>query len=416
MEIIRRCLLLVGICLAIWLTYLASLAPMVVVEPIDFAKKYEKERSTVRSKDSLLSEGRRGTLSAITFSEYIARETKNRLLKVEGKQWEEFYKNVIAVRQGENPGKEWTKRLPNERHPLRMIYFKPDEPPLNSVTQNLKSHLDTLYLVLGEEKKEYLKVEYKKYSNADFMIGSGFAPYPDPPSFLLYPYRKFSLWLILIGIAFYVLLPRPKSDPKALRYPLWRVILGDVFALLMIVPFFIIPIFVVGGSKQSLTEGWLLIIFFWPICLFGIWTLLKVSTWMAAYRILLLNDRLQIVTPKGSREFAFNEMESFQPVIFKPPRWLIITLWIAALSGKGAQRMGGVGRALMAEGSEYGSTAIKLKDGATVYIHVTDAMGSVMLKGVEKIIDALKGAGVKEEKEIKEIRSLGFDTITLPER
>jgi hypothetical protein len=389
---------------------------MVVVEPVDFEKKYTKEMSIKRSPGSLLPEGRKGTSSGMTFPEYISRETKNRLYKVEGRQWEDFFKNVIAVHQGQNPGKEWMKRLPNERHPLRILYFRPDEPPLNSVTQNLRGHLDRVYLVLGKEKTEYMKVEYKKYSNSDFMIGSGFAPYPDPPSFLLFPYRKFSLWLILIGLAFYVFLPRQKSDPKALRYPLWRVILGDVFALLMIAPFFIIPILVVGGSLQTFTEGWLLIIFFWPIFLFGIWTLLKVSTWMAAYQILLLNDRLRIITPKGSREFIFSEMDSFQPVIFKPPRWLIIMLWIAALSGKGAQRMGGVGRALIAGSSEYGSTAIKLKDGAMVYIHVSDAMGSVMLKGVEKIIEALKGAGVKEEKEVKEIRSLGFETISLPKK
>ncbi len=389
---------------------------MVVVRPVDFKQKYEKETRQTRSRESLLPEGRKPDLSKLTFPEYIAHETKGRLYQVEGKVWEEFFENVIAIHEGKNPGKKWTKHLPNEQHPLRILYFRPDGSPLDTVTPNLQKHLETLYVVLTKgDKADYLQVEYKQYTNSDFMIGSGFAPYPDPPSSLLYPYRKFSLWLIVIGIVSYIFLPRRKSNPKALRYPLWRVVLGDVFALLMIVPFLIIPMFVVGGAKQALTEGWPLLIFFWPISLIGIWTLLKVSSWVAAYQVLLFDDRIQIATTKGQRDFFFKDMEYSQPVIFKPPRWLIILSWLAALSGKGATRMGATGRALMLSAAAYGSMGIGLKDGSSFYISITDQMGSTMLKGVENIAKKLKQSGVQEKKEVKEIRSFGFETIKLPE-
>ena len=68
-----------------------------------------------------------------------------------------------------------------------------------------------------------------------------------------------------------------------------------------------------------------------------------------------------------------------------------------------AGNLGGMGRAMRAGASEYGSTAIKLQDGSTVYINVTDAFGNVMLKGAEKVVQKLRKSGVREEKEIKEI-------------
>ena len=104
----------------------------------------------------------------------------------------------------------------------------------------------------------------------------------------------------------------------------------------------------------------------------------------------------------------------FQPIIFKPPRWLIILAWMAALSGKGAARKGGVGRAMILSGSEAGSIGIAFRDGSYMYINITDQMGNIAFPGAEKILDALKEAEVTEKKEQRVIRSMGFETVGFP--
>lgn len=412
MELFRRVILLVCVCAAIWLAYLASLEPLVVVRTEDFREKYEKE---IRpgSKSSLIASEDRRPSSRLTLSEYISNETKGHLAKVQGKEWAEFFKKVNAFAEGQNIGKDWTKRLPNERHPMRILFFKPVEPPLNTVQVNFKKDLDILYLALiNGQQTNYLKLEYKQYSNDDFRIGSGFSPYPDPPSYLLYPYRQYSLWIALIGLTLYIFLPRNKK-PVALRYPSWRIVLGDVVSLLLIVTFFTLPILVVQGSMQIFKEGWPLLIFCWPLSLLGIYSM-KLSAWFASYQIILLKDRLQLSTYKGDREYLYSDMLYFQPLMFKPPRWLIILMWLAALAGKGAARTGGVGRAMILSSSETGSIGISFRDGSYMYINITDQRGKTAFPGAEKILDALKEAGVTEKNEQKVIRSLGFETVGFP--
>jgi hypothetical protein len=107
-------------------------------------------------------------------------------------------------------------------------------------------------------------------------------------------------------------------------------------------------------------------------------------------------------------------MAFFQPVVFKSPRWLILLSWFAALSGKGSSRVGATGRALLLSSAEYGSIGIELKNGLTLFINTTDMMGSPLLKGTEGIIDTLRNTGVREKPEVKEVRSLGFETLRLP--
>ena len=208
-------------------------------------------------------------------------------------------------------------------------------------------------------------------------------------------------------------MPRNKK-PDALRYPSWRIILKDVVSFLLIVPFFALPILLVQGSMQTFKEVWILLIFLWPLSLLGIYSL-KLSAWFASYQLMLMKDRLQLSTYKGDREYLYSNMLHFQPIIFKPPHWLIILAWIAALFGKGAAaRTGGMGRAMILSGSEAGSIGIAFRDGSYMYINITDQKGDIAFPGAEKILDALKEAGVTEKKEQRVIRSMGFETVGFP--
>lgn len=108
-------------------------------------------------------------------------------------------------------------------------------------------------------------------------------------------------------------------------------------------------------------------------------------------------------------------MESFQPIIFKPPRWLIALSRIAALSGKSSQSLSSAGKAMILSGSAWGAIGIRMKNKADIFISITDQMGGTALKGFEKILKKLKENGVQEMDEVREIRSMGLETVKLPE-
>jgi hypothetical protein len=411
MELWRRLILLAFTCAAIWLAKFAFLAPLVLVEYADFEER-RKEAGTYMGVRIMTEEKQR--LSAMPLHDYISEVTKDRLIKGEGKDWEELFTNGKAITEGKRVSKEWSRRLPSDPYPMKVLFFRADEPPVNTLSGYFKNPNDVVHVAYPRGKQtEYLELKYRVYSDDDFQFGSGLSSYPHPPSYLLYPSRKFSVWLVLIGLTAYVILPRAKIGAAAIRYPLWRIVLGDIVALLLIVPFFSFPMLIMGGSTQVFTKGWPVLLFFWPFFFLGIW-LLVISAWFASYQILPLKDCLRISTYKGTRDFLFRDMAFFQPVVFKSPRWLIFMSWAAAVSGRGSARIGAAGRAMLLSSAEYGSIGIELKNGLTLYITTTDMMGTPLLKEAEGIIDTLRNAGVREKTEVKGIKSLGFETLRLP--
>ena len=255
-----------------------------------------------------------------------------------------------------------------------------------------------------------MKAEYRFYSDEDFLIGSGFTNRPTPPTYMLFPYRKYSLWLLLCGFLLYAFLPLRKSHPDEIRYPRWRMVLGDIVALLLSVPFFAFPFFMTGGTLQAFTQGWPLFFFFWPIFFIGLW-LWFISAWFASFSLLIGQDAIILSTYKGERKFLFRDMAYFQPVVFKPPKWLIAASWFAALSGRGSAAIGAAGRAMILGSSASGSIGIRMRDGSDVFINVTDQMGNNALKGFDTILKKFKANGVEEKDEVREIRSLGLETM-----
>jgi len=411
MELWRRVILLVFVCVALWLVKLASLAPVILVRTVDFTEKQEKEGSYMGVR--IMTEEKQ-RLSDMPLNEYIAEVTGGGLFHAEGKEWEGLFSNVMSITEGKAVPKEWSKRLPSDQHPMKVLFFRADEPPVNTLSVYFRKANDRVYISRTKgDRTEYLELEYRVYSDDDFHFGSGFSNYPTPPTYMLFPYRQYSLYIALVGLLMYIVIPRQKQHPQAIRYPLWRIFLGDVVAMLIIVPFFTFPFVIVGGSTQAFTEGWPFLLFFWPVFFLGVW-LLTISAWFASFSLVMMNDRLKLSTHKGEREFSYKDMEYFQPVIFKPPKWLIVLSWLAALSAKGSMRVGATGRAMILSGAEYGSLSIRLKNGADILINITDQMGSTLLKGFERIVERLKQQGVQEKEEVRVMRSLGLETVRLP--
>lgn len=61
-------------------------------------------------------------------------------------------------------------------------------------------------------------------------------------------------------------------------------------------------------------------------------------------------------------------------------------------------------------------TTSALKNGSDLFINMTNMMGSTILKEAQKIVEALRNSGVKEKEEVREIRSLGLETVKLPDK
>jgi len=411
MELWRRVFLVTCFFAAIVAFFLADLSPVVIVSNVDFSDRQKREGSYMGVR--LMTE-RTERLAGLPLQDYIAEVTHSRLLAAEGRQWNELFQNALAAERSQSLAGEWQRRLPSDKHPMGVLFFKTGEVPVNQLISLFRKSNDQVFLVQGEgERALYLKAEYRVYSDGDFHFGSGFSNYPTPPTDILYPLRKWSPWVALAGLVLYVALPWPKRPPDTLAYRRWRVVLCDVAAVIMTVPFFAFPFMIVGGLIQAFTEGWPLFFFFWPIVSLG-FLLVFLAAWFSSFALLPLEDRLRVWNLRGAQDYSYSAMEFFQPVEIKPPRWLIGLSWIAALAGKGNMRVGATGRALLMSSSAWGALGIRLKSGEDLIIGITDQLGTNTLDA-GKIIGALKKAGVKEVAEEREIRSLGLEMLRLPE-
>lgn len=254
MELWRRLSFLICVCGAVLLALFASLSPVVLLMPVDFAREQQREGSYMGFRIAT-EESRR--LRSLPIDAYIAEKTRGRLAAVNGQQWEEVFAAVFAVAEGKTVAERWQRRLPVDQYPSKLLFFRPDEPPIDSLMSNFVKKHDVVYVFRAvKDRTHYLKAEYRFYSDEDFLIGSGFTNRPTPPTYMLFPYRKYSLWLLLCGFLLYAFLPLRKSHPDEIRYPRWRMVLGDIVALLLSVPFFAFPFFITGGTlRHSHRDG-----------------------------------------------------------------------------------------------------------------------------------------------------------------
>jgi hypothetical protein len=407
-ELWRRLVFLLCVCGAILLALAASLSPVVLVTPVDFAREQQREGSYMGLRIPTEEAKRQRSLPR---EAYIAEKTKGRLVAGNDPQWAELFDAVNVLAQDKALAERWKQRLPSDQHPGKVLFFRPEEAPVNALASYFVRKHDVVHVVRVEgDKQQFIKAEYRYYTDEDFQLGSGFNNYPTPPTSLLYPYRRYSLWLILFGLLVYAFLPPQPAPPGAIRYPRWRMVMGDVVALLMSVPFFAFPFLITGGTVQAFTQGWPLFFFFWPVFFLGLW-LWFIAAWFASFTLVIGPDRLNLSTYKGEGEFLYRDMAYFQPIVFKPPKWLIVASWLGALAGKGSAQIGAAGRAMILSSSAWGSLGIRMRDGSDVFLNITDQMGSDALKGLDDILANLRANGVEEKAEVREIRSLGLETM-----
>jgi len=392
--------------------YYVDLSPVVICDLYKPDKdSHKKANKTV---DSLLSES-----AQKGFEQKKQAEIGIDTLAINGNEWFEIYNYLSALKEGRSIPEEYKKRLPSNKYPMSVFFFMPDEMPIKKVAYHFKSNNQILYLQIFDENhnkqlqnkdiskaEKYLRLKYQIYSLDDFSIG-GINIYPPPPTWMLYPYREYSLFLLLAGVAFYILLPVKNISSKVIRYPRWRVILCDLGATILTFVFFGMPFFIIGSTQKVFSSYILFSSVFWLISLIGLYTI-KVALWYGSYQIDISKEGLKIADYRGIRQLRFDDMEYFQPAIFRPPKWFIFFTWFSALLRRNVTDLG---KAILLSSSETGAIAIKLKNGREFYITVTDQMGSTALKGFEKIIESLKTSDVRELEEVKVIRSMGMEIM-----
>ena len=91
-EIVRRvvaCLCLAGAAV----TFLTPAPALIKVAPVDFADRQKRE---------LFADDRR-----LPLADYIAKETKERLVSVQGSEWQTLFEAVSATTSGQPPNAGW---------------------------------------------------------------------------------------------------------------------------------------------------------------------------------------------------------------------------------------------------------------------------------------------------------------------
>jgi len=378
MELARR--LVIVLCLAGAIASALTPEPALLrVAPIDFVRDQKK---------AFWAEDRRLPLEA-----FIAKKTDGRLVRVQGADWRVFYDVVGEATSGHGAVPSMSERrtvgwLGGDR-----FYFRPDEPPLADVAAALNDSRTFTYLMLSDGgPARYLGVTYVRPRDA----------VQDAPGRVLFPARWFSLWLALIGLAAYLLLPRRSRSPEALAYARVRsAILPDVAGILVFSMFFALPFPVVAynAAKPGLLDfanGWgILTLICWSLSLGGL-AILGVAAWHAAYELRILPDRLEVIALFGRREWFYRDMARVDARTWEPPRWLIVFGGILSLF-----RWRALGPTMLMASQQAQGIEIKCRDGRSLRI-VTS-----FLVGFERLIAMLRERGLPIAPEVDELLATG---------
>jgi len=391
LEVWRRVLLAVFLCAAVWLAFYAPLTPLFTVSPVDFTAEQKK---TAKGYMAIVTEEKK-RLAGLPLNSYIEEITKDKVVPVEGQQWDNFYESIFATLQGLPPDRELAGRVGQYRD---KIYFRAGEAPVSWVSRSLNAG-EEIYLKLTAGSERYIRLRRESLGNDDFRPGSGIS---GPPARVLYPYRRYSPMIAVAGLALYILLPRPKWKENIISYPRWRIAAGDFASLLLLVVFFSLPVLIVGGSAQAATTYFPLALVFWAFAAMGGW-ILKMMAWQAGLQLEILPGGLRRITNWGREDYFFKGIEYIQPIIQAPPRWLVWLSWLGAFAGRSVSS---AGAALILAGTEYGGIRMVCRDGRVMNIWFTDQLGSIALPGYDRILEALRDAGVPVKKDVMRVEAI----------
>jgi len=365
MEIVRRVVLVVGLMGAVWCAVWPR-AALIRVSAADFAGRQKR-------RPKFFDDAR------LPLGEYIARQTEDRLVQVDGPAWEAALGAANAAHAGELVGAAWGPRLGTD-YARRSLYFRPDEAPVSSVAAGLSNARPFTYVALpGGAPTRYLSVNWHSPREA-----SGHAP-----TSLLYPRRRLALWVALAALALYIVLPWPRVPPGTVRYSRVRGgVLPDVVGLMLTGVFFAPPLLIIPSVTSSprlldVEGGWIVLtLLFWLLAGFGL-AIHAMAAWYTRYQIRVLADGLERVTLWGRDRVAFADIESVAAAPTEPPRWLVRAGFVMSLVNWRA-----LGPTLLVASRSDSHLELRCRDGRRLRVGLT------ALLGVDGLLRALRDAGI----------------------
>jgi hypothetical protein len=328
--------------------------------------------------------------------------------EVSGAGWQALYADLLALERGPVNAAQ-AKRLPEYARSWSrgrsLLTYRLDEPPVADLRDSVSGKTGALRLVLDTPTGgAALDARIRSLDWDDFQLGSGLSEYLGPVA-MRFPWRHLAWLPLLGGLLVYLALPRRRLPTATIRYPGWRVVLTDVVWLLVFVPFFALPVLIVGAFQPALMAWSALTAVFWLFACAGLF-LLYIAAWYAVFSVDLAPSALSLTTLTGRHTVAFAEVAAFSRVRHRPPVWLVRALWLVAVLGRR-----GSGQALLLSQAETGGLALTLWDGGRVYFWITDTLGSPALAGAKRIETALTAAGVAFRPEVEERRDFWPPTI-----
>jgi hypothetical protein len=375
-----------------------SLSPMIAVEQIDFARKQKHPRSVPVMNDE------ERYIASLPLSEYIDKITKGKRISVRGSEWRDFFDKAFKILGTSSEHfagtPEWKHRISHQYSTVYAIWFRPNESPINMLEEDLapffrKKH-DLAYLSLSDDEKiRYLILRYQTYSADDFPAFLGFSG-NEPPRYFFHPLRDDAVIPAILGLLAYIFLPRIKHRAEDIYCSTWRVVLGDIAAMILFVPFYWLP-FLVGGPVQTFENWWGLALLFWAFAFMAVYLSAIMSDY-AEFFIRLRDRGFDIHRGNHIQGIDYSSLETVQPAVLKPPRWLTIAAEIAKFMGKGVKLY------------NYGGIVFTFKDGQQFFLWNTDQLGSSAFSGMAQLNAALKAAGVSRSKQVVEKSGIGVET------
>ncbi len=414
-ELWRRLLLLFMGVVGIWLYMYASPAPLVRIEIVNFEREQERETSGPHVSD------RQVHLAAMPLQEYIDIITEDNLIELEGEKWGNFVNQAGATVEGQIPG-EWRKRIiaeQMERGFSRYVFFRPDEAPVSLLIEQIGASSFPVYLkgqTSAGGEPLYFRMNFITISHDDFSPGSGYRGLYEPPPAFFRPLRPYSYIFFLAGLLLYLFLPRPHRGPEDMAYSSSSVIGMDLASVILFIPFFGLPLFIIGGSVQSLTVFLPGTLAFWIIAILALW-LVYISSWYASFALAVDEKNLVLSHYGGESRIPWNDIEYFQPAEKRAPRWLMILALLAMVSARSsASQVGTASRATMLFSSVTYGYRLHHRSGNWMDIWLTNSMGGPVLNGSEKLEAFLQKAGIDKSPDVAMDYTLSYATRGMADR
>lgn len=376
MELMRRLLLVLGLLGGVW-AYVDTRPMLVSVSVQDFAR--DKERAEQRPTGFRYRDK--------TLEEFYVSRSEGRRTRVDGEPWRPFHEAVRAATM-EDRGEEELRSRRGLDYYAERLYFLPDEPPIGELASSLSERQPLLYVSIDGEGPAAKALTLVRVEGAD---AAGNAP-----DRLLHPRRRWAFWLLLAGLACYVLLPRPAQDSEAAGYASpSAVVLPDLLGAGLLAFFFGLPLLIASSNGASLfdfSEGW------WVIgAVFGFLSLapliiLFISTRNAAFRMRATADALELTRWCGRVSIPYDDLDSIDAVEWRTPTWLKALARIMMLF----TWRGGLPAMMLEQGRGDGLNLVR-HEGASERIWLASLQGWV------PIIEGLEGRGIQVSEEVREL-------------